>query len=214
MYPFVTHTWNPIKGCKHDCVYCYVKDLAKRYGYSLEPRIVERALKTNLGKNNFIFVGSTSDMFGVWIPASWIGKVFEHCRKYDNKYLFQSKNPRRFFGFFDELPIKTVLGTTIETNRDYPEISKAPKVSERVSAMFELPARYEKMVSIEPILDFDLHQFASQIESIKPSFVSIGADSKGHDLPEPGGEKVKELIERLQSFTEVKIKKNLKRLSG
>ena len=26
MYPFVTHTWNAIKGiCFHDCPYCYMK---------------------------------------------------------------------------------------------------------------------------------------------------------------------------------------------
>jgi DNA repair photolyase len=27
MYPFVTHTWNPIRGkCPHDCSYCYMKN--------------------------------------------------------------------------------------------------------------------------------------------------------------------------------------------
>ena len=26
MYPWVTHTWNPLAGrCKHDCNYCYMK---------------------------------------------------------------------------------------------------------------------------------------------------------------------------------------------
>ncbi len=212
MYPFVTHTWNPIRGCKHKCVYCYVKDLEKRYGYSREPKIVQRTLTDGLGSGKFIFVGSTTDMFGVWVPAEWIEKVLEKCRMYDNKYLFQSKNPKRFLGFLSSFPKKTVLGTTIETNRDY-DVSKAPKVSERLSAMYEIPKRFVKMISIEPIMDFDMHQFVSWIESVKPAFVSIGADSKNHDLPEPSGDKVKQLIRELQRFTKVNIKKNLKRLT-
>ena len=53
-----------------------------------------------------------------------------------------------------------------------------------------------------------------QIRQIKPKFVSIGADSKGHGLPEPNGEKVRKLIEALELLykIEVKIKSNLKRL--
>ena len=50
------------------------------------------------------------------------------------------------------------------------------------------------------------------IELIGPSWVNIGADSKGHGLPEPSRDKVVALIERLSQVTEVKQKPNLKRL--
>ncbi|MBE9572966.1 MAG: hypothetical protein IMF11_20265 [Proteobacteria bacterium] len=43
-------------------------------------------------------------------------------------------------------------------------------------------------------------------------FVSIGADSRGHKLPEPPADKILTLIEELKRFTEVKIKPNLNRL--
>ena len=57
MYPFVSHTWNPIKGrCLHNCPYCYVKSSrAKRY-YKEDPYLSEKELKVNLGKNNYIFI--------------------------------------------------------------------------------------------------------------------------------------------------------------
>lgn len=47
---------------------------------------------------------------------------------------------------------------------------------------------------------------------INPKFVSIGADSKKHNLPEPSKEKIEALIRELSLFTEVKIKDNLRRL--
>ena len=68
------------------------------------------------------------------------------------------------------------------------------------------------MVSIEPIMDFDLKPFISMIRDINPSFVSIGADSKGHNLPEPSSNDVKQLIKALKQFTEVKVKDNLNRI--
>ena len=50
------------------------------------------------------------------------------------------------------------------------------------------------------------------IKSINPEWVNIGADSKGHKMPEPSKEKVLALIEQLKLFTDVKIKDNLKRI--
>ena len=75
--------------------------------------------------------------------------------------------------------------------------------------MRELP---RTMISIEPIMEFELAILVPWIKEIRPEFVSIGADSKGHNLPEPTPDKVNALIEELSKFTEVKIKDNLKRL--
>lgn len=205
MYPFVTHTYNPIRGkCLHDCSYCYMK------GFNVgELRFVEREMKTNLGEGNYIFVGSSTDMWAEAIPLDWILKTLNHCMWYEdgNEYLFQSKNPVRFNGW--DFPENTILGTTIETNRDY-KVSRAPIPQARTVAIQPLP--HPKMVSIEPIMDFDLDILVSWIAQIKPEFVSIGADSKGHNLPEPSGENVRHLIEELQCITTVKLKDNLRRL--
>ena len=206
MYAFVTHTWNPIRGkCPHDCLYCYMKEFPQR-----DFRFVEQELNTELGNNRFIFVGSSTDMWVRETQSWWLDQILTHCKQYDNRYLFQSKNPERFRWF--EFPPNTILGTTIETDRSCDAISQAPAIGYRVAWMKELDL--PKMVSIEPIMDFDLDYFVNWISQIAPEFVSIGADSKGHKLPEPTGDKVLQLITALQKITTVKIKNNLDRLLG
>jgi DNA repair photolyase len=172
----------------------------------------EQELNTDLGKGNFIFVGSSCDMFAEEIPKEWIEKALEHCNKFDNKYLFQSKNPNGIFIVKDILPKNSVIGTTIETNRNY-KISKAPHVIERALSLAEIrKAGFETMVTIEPIMDFDVEDMVKIIKMAKPKWVNIGADSKKHNLPEPSKEKVLELIKRLKEFTEIRKKNNLGRL--
>ncbi len=203
MYGFVDYTWNPIRGhCPHDCEYCYMK------GFKVgELRLEEKCLSDGLD-NKAIFVGSSTDMFAEDVPKEWIAQVLTYCRLFPKStFYFQSKNPVRFSCF--AYPPHTYLGTTLESNRAY-RISKAPEPWERASAL-ALPF-YKNFVSIEPVMDFDLEIFVRWIEQIEPEFVSIGADSKGHDLPEPGGEKVQALIAALEEFTEVRPKKNLERL--
>jgi len=178
-----------------------------------ELRLDAKTLLDNLGKNNFIFVGSSCDMFADKIPKEWIEDVLERCSVFnDNTYLFQTKNPKRFLEFMGDFPEKSIFGTTIESNRDY-DISKSPSPRERAKAMSMLEG-IRTMVSIEPIMDFDLTDFVDMIKHINPNFVSIGADSKGHNLPEPSWEKVQQLITELKKFTEVKVKNNLERLKN
>ena len=211
MYPWVTHTWNPIRGrCPHECAYCYMK----RYWDRLkEPHLDEKSLKDKLGEGNIIFVGSSIDMWADVIPDEWILRVLEHCRHYpSNTYLFQSKNPFRFARFRDLFPPKTILGTTLETNRDY-DFSKALPPRLRAEALRSWNGTgIKKMISVEPIMDFDLYKFSTMISLCEPIFVSIGADSKGNNLPEPPSYKIKVLIDKLRKITEVRIKKNLRRL--
>lgn len=208
MYPFVTHTWNPIRGkCPHDCVYCYMKVYPQP-----EFHFAEKEMETNLGQGNFIFVGSSTDMWAHEAGVDWLLATLKHTCQYPfNRYLFQSKNPSRFLIFIPFMPSDFILGTTIETNRDY-EVSQAPTPEARMLAMRDLPQ--PKMVSIEPIMDFDLDILVQWITGIKPLFVSVGADSKRHNLLEPNPEKTKALIDELQDITKVYIKGNLKRLLG
>lgn len=204
MYPFVTHTWNPIRGkCPHDCVYCYMKVYPQP-----ELHFVEKELGTNLGQGNFIFVGSSTDMWAEAIPSHWIERVLEKCQAHSNRYLFQSKNPQRFHAYAMAFPYRSIFGTTIESN--LAEVGSSPLPYLRYKAMREMPGH--KMVSIEPIMDFDLFTMVKWIQEIAPAFVSIGADSKGHHLPEPPPEKLNRLIEELGKFTDVKVKDNLRRL--
>ena len=126
MYPFVTHTWNPIRGrCPHQCSYCYMK----RFKVG-NLRLEERELTTNLGSSNYIFVGSSTDMWAAEVPTEWIQRVVQHTKKYNNTYLFQTKYPIRFLDFIEDINRNYILGTTLETNRDY-DVSLAPTPMDR-----------------------------------------------------------------------------------
>jgi protein gp37 len=209
MFEWVTHTWNPIKGiCLHDCEYCYMKIFPQK-----PIRLDEKELLENLGMGNTIFVGSSTDMWADNIPSLWIEKVLAKCKEFDgNRYLFQSKNPKRFGQYArKEYPTNTIFGTTIETNRE-DNLASAPTRHGR--AFWMSPWMDKRMVTIEPIMDFDLEPFVAMIKKIEPEWVNIGADSKNHNLPEPSKDKVDMLITELKKFTEIKQKRNLNRLVG
>jgi len=207
MYDWVTHTWNPIKGkCPYSCSYCYMRH------FNLKPiRLDNKELVTNLGHGNTIFIGSSCDIFAESIPSEWIHKFISYSMRFQNNYILQSKNPARFEQF--HLPsYKFTLGTTIESNREYPNISLAPSITNRIDAISSLSQFYTTFISIEPIIDFDLIPFADILIKINPSFITIGSDSKNSNLPEPNINKIKALISILKTFTKVRIKSNLKLL--
>jgi len=220
MYEFVTHTWNTIKGaCPHDCSYCYMK----RWGNQKPVRFDEKELKTDLGSGNFIFVGSSCDMFAGSIPQEWIEKTLNKLRS-GNHYLLQSKNPKRIleFDLMRKISMNASICTTIETNRWYPEIMRdSPTPAARAEAMNAMnpPSSYKPerishrlYVTIEPIIDFDLEEMLELIRACNPEQVNIGADSGGNNLPEPSAEKLRDLIAGLREFTTIHSKRNLGRL--
>lgn len=210
MYEFITHTWNTIKGeCYHDCNYCYMK----RWGKLKPVRLDEKELKTDLGIGNFVFVGSSCDMWAQNIPDEWINKTLDICDRYNqNSYLFQTKNPVNIVGF--ELPKNSVVCTTIESDSYYPEIMRnSPEPMQRSIAMQELSRFYDTYVTIEPIIDFNLEHFVKMIKRCNPKQVNIGFNTsfKVH-LPEPNENNVIELINELKIFTNVVLKSNAKRI--
>jgi DNA repair photolyase len=160
MYSFVTHTFNTVKGiCWHNCKYCYMK----RFHNQKEIHFDKSELKTNLGNGNFIFVGSSNDLFADNIDDKWILDTLKHCEKFKNKYLFQTKNPERLYKEYSDIlsfNLNAVICTTIESNRIYPDISKiAPITKERAKYIGLLEqAGFAIYITAEPIMDFDLDE--------------------------------------------------------
>ena len=215
---WVNFIWNPLAGkCYHNCSYCSSNKLRNRFPilnkkYSGKPRIQENEMKTNLGKDNFIFVCAQNDLFAKGVPVKVITDILNYCRKFDNKYLFQTKNPSAINENY--LPDKSVICTTLETNRIYPEImGNSPTPDIRADAMNTL-SHYgiDTYITIEPIMKFDLKTFVYWIKACNPLGVWVGADSGCNNLPEPSKKKILQLITELERFTIVKQKDNLKRL--
>lgn len=211
MYPWITHTWNAIKGkCPHGCSYCYM------HRFPQNPvRFDAKELKTDLGEGNFIFVGSSCDMFAEGIEHDWIINTLNKCNGYDNQYLFQSKNPERMSIYLNDDWICHGVNvcTTIETNRFYDQVMhRSPMPDIRAHYFGDGLKQFQRYVTIEPILDFDLGPMIELIKRCEPKQVNIGADSGNNHLPEPSSDKVLALIGALQSFTTIARKSNLERI--
>ena len=220
MYEFVTHTWNPIKGrCYHQCKYCYMNKLLIPK-YQCSPVLVESELSKNLNEGKVIFVGSSIDIFAQDIPDKWIIRVLDYCFMSDENrvgdkhivFLFQSKAPARMLQFIDHPVFKhSIIGTTLESNRNYPEFfGNAPLIEERVEAMETIAGKgLFTMVTAEPLMVFDKSEFVEQIKRCKPRFVNIGRNTERKVLlPEPVPKLVVELDRDLREFTKVKVKSN------
>jgi hypothetical protein len=153
-----------------------------------------------------------SDLFAAAVPGAMIKKVLKHCLRYPkNTYLFHTKNPARYAKYLNAMPPKRTLGVTAETNRPTPTVSLAPAPLDRLSAFGGLPG--PKLITIEPIMDFDLAPFGATLLAAKPDLVIVGADSKGTTLVEPPKQKILALLALLRKAgVRVDQKANLARL--
>lgn len=122
---WATMSWNPVTGCRHGCPYCYARRTATRfnagledpaplagglhvlpekikatpYPYGFEPTLHRYRLgqPQNTKEPQTVFVCSMADLFGRWVPTSWIVEVLDTCRKApQHRYLFLTKNPARY----------------------------------------------------------------------------------------------------------------------
>lgn len=203
MYKSSVKQWNPFVGCKHNCKYCGSSFQAqlKRYGkkncqecYKFEPHTHPDRLTQSLPKTQFmqfIFTCANGDV--AFCPTNYLKEILTKVKMESGKnFLIQSKNPKTFNRVV--FPNNVILGTTIETNRDdlYTGIATAPCPSERFEEFVKIKHPL-KMVTIEPVIDFDLDVLLEWMVAIKPCMIWLGYDSKRNSLPEPNLEKVKEL---------------------
>ena len=220
MFSIVTATWNPISGCLYNCNYCWAKDLAvtklknaKRYSKGFKPTLNESEFNVKFGKGDLIFVSDMGDMFADFVPSEWIVKVLDHIRQFpEADFLFMTKNPKRYIELLPQIPENAILGATIETTCDEiiqtDKVSNAPLPTQRYEAMKALDWK-RKIVSIEPIMDFDINLFSKWIEEINPFIVYVGYDNYCHKLREPTLKFTMELVNQL-SETSLVIKKTLR----
>ena len=115
-----------------------------------------------------IFVCSMADLFGAWVPDSWIEDVFKACDAAPwHTYLFLTKNPGRYV----ELAEKGLIRTG--DNFWYGSTATTPEVE------FFWHDQLNTFVSIEPILEPFPDTLASNgIQKVK--WVIVGAETGSH----------------------------------
>lgn len=135
------------------------------YPFGFEPTLHRYRLNDYINKKGrTIFVCSMADLFGEWVPDSWIEEVFAACNKApQHRYLFLTKNPQRYCNLLTvgKLPKQDNFwyGTTL-TNKG--------------ARFFGGAFGYHKFLSIEPLreyLDVGLGSF-SDIE-----WIVLGAET-------------------------------------
>ena len=190
-------TWNPAVGCGFNCIYCQPSfqrvvarstkqsgvncdDCLKYYPHEHPERL------SRIPSNDIIFAFGNGDIS--FYREAFVEKAIDelinnlHRSKKSKIVYFQSKDPQcftKYLGKLKSIEDSVVLLTTLETNRDeaYSDISKAPAPSIRYKAFLALDWK-RKIVTIEPVMDFDLEIFVEWIREISPEAVYLGFNSK------------------------------------
>jgi protein gp37 len=147
-------SWNPVTGCKHNCPYCYARDIAERfYEQKFEPTFLPDRLSAprntpvpgdalaNIGYKN-VFTCSMADLFGKWVPRDWITAVLDTAFANPQwNFLFLTKFPNRMSEF--DFPDNAWVGTTVDCQA---RVKNAEESFRRVNAKV-------KWLSCEPLLE-------------------------------------------------------------
>lgn len=173
-------SWNPVTGCKHNCPYCYARDIAERfYEQKFEPTFLPERLSApfntkvppeaqhNIGYKN-VFTCSMADLFGRWVPSDWIQAVLDTVAKAPQwNFLFLTKFPIRMAEF--DFPDNAWVGTSVDCQA---RVKNAEDAFRNVNAKV-------KWLSCEPLLE--PLQFSS-LEMF--SWIVLGGASKSTQTPE------------------------------
>jgi protein gp37/ParB-like chromosome segregation protein Spo0J len=178
-------SWNPVTGCKHDCSYCYARDIALGRGriaaftQGFEPTFLPERLSAarntrvpaqagdRIGMRN-VFTCSMADLFGKWVPREWIDAVLETVEANPQwNFLFLTKFPQRLAEF--EFPSNAWVGTTVDAQARV-------KNAEAAFANVRAAVRW---LSIEPLLE------PLQFEHLERfDWLALGGASASSETPE------------------------------
>lgn len=135
------------------------------YPYGFEPTFHRYRLNEYFNKKGRnIFVCSMADLFGDWVPESWIEEVLDACdRAPQHNYLFLTKNAERYVEYGVPMSENMWYGATITRESE-------------MHLFNSLPAFCNIFVSIEPILE-DLQASKNNLLFRQVHWVIVGTET-------------------------------------
>jgi protein gp37 len=173
-------SWNPVTGCRHNCPYCYARDIAHRfYPMQFEPAlwykrltapantpVPAQATKDVSFKN--VFTCSMADLFGRWVPSAWIEAVLAQVAANPQwNFLFLTKFAARLTEF--TFPKNAWVGTTVDCQA---RVKAAEDAFAKVKASV-------KWLSVEPMIEPLIFQHLDRF-----NWIVIGGASRSSQTPE------------------------------
>ncbi len=173
------------------------------YPYGFEPTFHRYRLADYQNKvGRTIFVCSMADLFGAWVPDSWIEEVFAACEKApQHRYLFLTKNPQRYeaLALAGKLPPKDNMwyGTTVTA-----DVTTNDK--------FFYSGAWHTFASIEPIFR-DYSQEIGYMCDTFAQWVIVGAETGNRkDKVVPQREWIREIVQEcIESCINIFMKDSL-----
>lgn len=142
--PWADYSINPIKGvCLKGCAYCYAIRQYKRFKWNPQIRLDLSVFDEckHMKPGSKVFLCSTHDLFGGWIPMVWRDAVLELCSEYPQlTFIVLTKEPRT--AHRHKYPDNVWLGVTVEDQ------NKIWRITELLCT--DIGARV-KFVSFEPL---------------------------------------------------------------
>lgn len=141
-WPELTHTWNPITGCRRGCKYCYARRIYQRFNKTSfsEIKFHPDRMHVNLKNPSVVFVGSMSDI-AYW-PKDKTQEIINLCaRNIEHVFMFLSKDSTAYSGF--DWPPNTMQGLTLTLSETKTHIERS---------LINMTAFARPFLSIEPLL--------------------------------------------------------------
>ncbi len=179
------------------------KDRTCAYPYGFEPTFHRYRLDEpeRWTKPRTIFVCSMADLFGEWVPDSWIDSVFAACEKApQHRYLFLTKNPQRYckneYGYGVPLGDNMWYGTTVSKREDVHKFNLLPAFCNNT------------FISIEPLLE-DIEAGKSNIMFRQVDWFIIGAETgHGHNNIVPERKWIEDIVNECDKYGKPVFMKN------
>ncbi len=191
-------TRNPVKGCcPVACPYCYARRMYNRFKWDKTIRLNIEVLWDLPGKPSRIFVGSTMELFGEWVPDEWMRQIIKAVDTHpQHTFQFLTKQPQNL-AKWNPWPDNAWVGMSI-TDESYSYSVGLKRTDAKV-----------KFVSFEPLLGSVNLKYLSWVD-----WLIIGAETgnrKGKPLLTEVHKWAGEIIEAAdEAGVPVFLKDNLK----